>query len=325
MSRFESIEVPRLRWFAAVAEELHFARAAKGLGISRQRLSRTVIELEEELGTKLFVPGDGPTELTDEGRELLAAAREIIARTPVAAPVAASEAAERLRVGFVPGVTVTKWERIWGDRFADVPLELIPTPMGEQEVALREGRVDMCFVRLPIDREGVNAIPLYREVPVVVVPKDSAVAAFDAVSTADLADERMQDASDLDDAAMTMELVAAVSGAAIVPHSIARLHHRKDLVYRTVTDAPDTEVALAWPTAKTTELVEEFVGVVRGRSERSSRSSSGRTEDKPAQSRGKQAAGGKQPAKKPQPAKKQSGVARGRSGGAKSAGRRRGR
>ncbi|MBL1075270.1 LysR family transcriptional regulator [Nocardia sp. 2] len=315
MSRFESIEVQRLRWFAGVAEELHFARAAKALGISRQRLSRTVIELEQELGAKLFVPGDGPTELTDEGRELLEAAREIIARTPEPRPAAESAGAERLRVGFVPGVTVTKWERIWGERFADIGLDLIPVPMKEQESALRTGAIDMCFVRLPIDRDGLSAIPLYREVPVVVVPKDHPVAAFDAVATADLADERMQDASDLDDAAMTMELVAAVSGAAIVPHSIARLHHRKDLVYRTVTDAPETEVVLAWPVARTTELVEEFVGVVRGRSERSTRTPTRSADTKPK----------KQPAKKPQPAKKQPPAARGRSGGAKHAGKRRGR
>ncbi|MFC9993579.1 LysR family transcriptional regulator [Nocardia sp. NPDC127526] len=314
MSRLESIEVTRLRWFVAVAEELHFARAARGLGISRQRLSRTVIELEEELGAKLFVPGAGPTQLTAEGQQVLDEARAMIADAPVAAPVE-EEGQQRLRVGFVPGVTVTKWERIWGDRFPDIPLELIPVPMKEQEPALREGRVDMCFVRLPIDREGMSAIPLYRETPVVVVPKDHPISLFDQVSTADLADERMQDAADLDEAAMTMELVAAVSGAAVVPHSIARLHHRKDLVYRTMTDVPETEIALAWPAAHTTDLVEEFVGVVRGRSERSTRTPVTRAADK--SERPKQQARKQQPAKKPagakkQPARKQPGKRRGR-------------
>ncbi|WP_067712122.1 LysR family transcriptional regulator [Nocardia yamanashiensis] len=280
MSRFESIDVERLRWFVAVAEELHFARAAKALGIARQRLSGTVIELEQELGTKLFLPGVSPTTLSDDGQELLDAARRILAEAAAAAPEPVPDGVPSLRVGFVPGVTVTKWERVWADRFPDIPLRLLPVPMKEQESALREGAVDMCFVRLPIDRDGMSAIPLYHELPVVVVPKDHPIAAFDAVSTADLADERMQDASDIDDAAMTMELVAAVSGAAIVPHSIARLHHRKDLVYRTVTDAPDTEVALAWPTAHTGELVEEFVGIVRGRSANSSRSPSGQEQPK---------------------------------------------
>ncbi|WP_433564537.1 LysR family transcriptional regulator [Nocardia sp. CA-151230] len=326
MSRLESIDLTRLRWFVAVAEELHFARAARGLGISRQRLSGTVIELEEELETRLFVPGAQPTQLSEDGRVLLDEARALIAASAAAEPEPA--AADRLRVGFVPGVTVTKWERIWRERFPEVALELTPIPMKEQEQALRTDAVDMCFVRLPIDRDGVSAIPLYREVPVVVVPKDHPIALFDQVATADLADERMQDAADLDDAAMTMELVAAVSGAAIVPHSIARLHHRKDLVYRTVTDVPETEIALAWPADRTTELVEEFVGVVRGRSQRSSRSPSGQQPDKPARQQnspkraGAAKAGGTRDqagGKKPQTA------AKSKQGGAKKPGKRRGR
>ncbi|NNH72834.1 LysR family substrate-binding domain-containing protein [Nocardia uniformis] len=181
-----------------------------------------------------------------------------------------------LRVGFVPGVTPTKWERKWRERFPERPLELVGVAQGEQDAALRDGRVDMCFVRLPINRDGMHAIPLYREVPVVVVPKDHPISVFDQVSTAELADERIQDTSDLDGAVDAIELVAANVGVAIVPHSIARLHHRKDTVYRTVTDMPETEVALAWPVDSTSDITEEFVGIVRGRTERSSRSPSGR-------------------------------------------------
>lgn len=297
MSRFSSIDVQRLRWFAAVAEELHFARAAKALRISRQKLSHTVIDLENELGTKLFVPGAQPTRLTDAGQELLREARTIIARAEREPDSAASEAPGALRVGFVPGVTVTKWERIWGQRFPETRLELIPVAQAGQESALREGLVDMCFVRLPIDRDGMNAIPLYRELPVVVVPKDHEIALFDEVRMADLADERLQDTADIDTVRSAIELVAAGVGVAVVPHSIARLHHRRDLVYRTVTDTADTEIALAWPASRTTETIDDFVGVVRGRSERSSRSAAGKSTRseprKPAPA-----------AKKPRPAKK---------------------
>ncbi|MBF6202989.1 MULTISPECIES: LysR family transcriptional regulator [Nocardia] len=270
MSRLESIDVVRLRWFVAVAQELHFARAAKALHISRQKLSHTVIDLENELGTKLFVPGAQPTRLTDEGRELLEQAGEIIARAESAVRQQA-EAPAVLRVGFVPGVTVTKWTRIWAERYPGTPLEVIALPQAEQEAALREGRVDLCFVRLPIDREGMSAIPLYREVPVVVVQKEHPLSVFDDVRMDDLADEHLQDTSDVDAVAGVLELVAAAGGAAIVPHSLARLHHRRDLVYRTMLGVSDTEIALAWPADHTTEAVEDFIGVVRGRSERSSR------------------------------------------------------
>lgn len=295
MSRFPSIDVQRLRWFAAVAEELHFARAAKALHISRQKLSHTVIDLETELGTKLFVPGAQPTRLTDAGQELLREARDLIARAENEAGTQAIAAPAPLRVGFVPGVTVSKWERIWGRRFPDTPLELVAVAQADQESALREGRVDMCFVRLPIDRSDMNAIPLYRELPVVVVPKDHEISLFDEVGMADLANERLQDTADIDAAGATIELVAAGVGVAIVPHSIARLHHRRDVVYRTVTDTDDTEIALVWPSARTTEPVEEFIGVVRGRSEHSSRSGKG-TEPGPRKPHA--------PAKRPRPARK---------------------
>lgn len=182
-------------------------------------------------------------------------------------------APDALRVGYVPGVTVAKWARIWAERFADDSLAVVGVSQARQESALRDGEVDMCFVRLPIDREGLHAIPLYRELPVVVVPKDHPIALFEEVATTDLTDERMQDADDLDALSGTVELVAAVGGAAIMPHSLARLHHRKDLVYRTVTDLPPTEIALAWPIDQDNPAVEDFIGVVRGRTARSTRGS----------------------------------------------------
>ena len=71
--------------------------------------------------------------------------------------------------------------------------------------------------------------------------------------------------------AEAIELVAAGIGLLVVPQSLARLHHRKDLAYRPVTDAPRSSVALTWPEADTTELMEEFIGIVRGRTVNSSR------------------------------------------------------
>ncbi|WP_280467678.1 LysR family transcriptional regulator [Nocardia cyriacigeorgica] len=287
MSRFASTDIVRLRWFVAVARELHFARAAKALHISRQKLSQTVIEWENELGTKLFVPGASPTQLTEDGARLLAEAEEFIAATEAERSDAEPAEITGLRVGFVPGVTVSKWQRIWAERFPEIPLELEPIAQADQLSALRDGRVDMCFARLPLDDASMSAIPLYRELPVVVVPKEHPISVFTEVCTADLAEEQHQDTSDLDRAAGAIELVAAGVGVAIVPHSIARLHARRDVVYRTVTDAPDTEIALAWPSEQTTELVEEFIGVVRGRSPRSSRSPSAERADAAAGRTGK--------------------------------------
>ncbi|MDH6281922.1 LysR substrate-binding domain-containing protein [Prescottella agglutinans] len=191
------------------------------------------------------------------------------------------------RLAYVPGVTPAKWVRIWGERMPDVPLELVSTTAAEAPGLLRAGGADAGLVRLPIERDELSVIALYEEIPVVVVPKDHVVTAADDVSTADLADEVVLDPYDdtlewstrpgtpalhrPDSTGDAVELVAAGVGVLVVPQSLARLHHRKDLTYRTVTDGPLSPVALAWPAGATTDLVEEFVGIVRGRSVNSSR------------------------------------------------------
>ncbi|WP_406301411.1 substrate-binding domain-containing protein [Streptomyces sp. NBC_00885] len=198
-----------------------------------------------------------------------------------------SEVSPSFRLAYVPGVTPTKWVRIWNERLPDVPLTLIAVSAAEAFDVLRGGGADAGFVRLPVDRTDLSAIPLYTETTVVVVPKDHVVAAVDAVSAEDLADDivlhPLDDTLDWErppgrpanerpaTTADAVELVAAGVGLLVVPQSLARLHHRKDLTYRPVTDAPESRVALSWPQDATTDLVEDFIGIVRGRTVNSSR------------------------------------------------------
>ncbi|WP_338693854.1 LysR substrate-binding domain-containing protein [Streptomyces sp. Q6] len=192
------------------------------------------------------------------------------------------------RLAYVPGATPAKWVRIWNERLPDVPLTLVPVAAADIADALRAGDADAGLVRLPVDRTFFSAIPLYTETGVVVVPKDHVVAAVEEVVLADLADEIVQHPLDdvlpwegalpgqpaLERPATTadaIELVAAGVGVLVVPQSLARLHHRRDLTYRTVTDAPGSDVALAWPQERTTDQVEDFIGIVRGRTVNSSR------------------------------------------------------
>ncbi|WP_329298688.1 LysR family transcriptional regulator substrate-binding protein [Streptomyces sp. NBC_00659] len=206
-----------------------------------------------------------------------------------------SEASPSFRLAYVPGVTPSKWVRIWNERMPGVPLALVPVSAGEVYDVLRRGDADAGFVRLPVDGTDLSAIPLYTETTVVVVPKDHIVAAVEQVSGEDLADdivlhplddpldwERLPGRPALERPAATedaVELVAAGIGVVVVPQSLARLHHRKDLTYRTVTDAPESRVALAWPEERTTDLVEDFIGIVRGRTANSTR---GRSQTPPA-------------------------------------------
>ncbi len=172
-------------------------------------------------------------------------------------------------VGFVTGATPDKWARVWRERSKE-RLELVPVSEAEQLTGVRDGSHSMALVRLPVDREGLHLIPLYEEQPVAVMSVDNTLTLLDEVTQEDLAEEHQDWGSlSLDDVVAT---VAAGTGVVVVPMSVARLHHRKDLTYRPVGDVPPTSVGLAWRTDDEDPRVQTFVGIVRGRSERSSRS-----------------------------------------------------
>lgn len=181
----------------------------------------------------------------------------------------------------------------------DVPLVAKPVSETHQLDAVRAGEVDMAFVRLPVDKTGLHVIPLYSELNVVVAPKDHAISAFEELDVADLADEYLL--ADPDDfpqwrdisseiAAGTrkplppmasideaLDLVEAGLGVLILPMSVARHFSRKNLRSRLLHGLDESSVGLAWidsfyPLPEDDEaVIQEFIGVVRGRSANSSR------------------------------------------------------
>ncbi|MEU8077918.1 LysR substrate-binding domain-containing protein [Catellatospora citrea] len=212
------------------------------------------------------------------------------------------------RLLVVPGVTMDKWSRVWSERQPEVALEVVPVEAA-QAAALLSAEADAGLLRLPTDQDAFHAIPLYTETTVVVVPREHLLAAADEVTLADLADETLllpeddvigwPDASAMPGTvaahrpattAEAVELVAAEVGVLVVPQSLARAHHRRDLTYRVLTDAPASSVGLVWSRDRYTDLVEEMIGVVRGRTANSTR---GRSQT-PAQPR--PAAAGRKPA-----------------------------
>jgi DNA-binding transcriptional LysR family regulator len=204
-------------------------------------------------------------------------------------PVPEDRPTATFRLLVVPGVTVDRWGRTWAERLPGVDLELESAEAAEATTLLST-RADAGLVRLPVDRDTFHAIPLYTEVTVVVVPRDHVLAAADEVTVADLADETLL--RPLDDVlawtgasaapttvtvdrpvntAAAVDLVAAGVGVLVVPQSLARMHHRRDLTHRVVTDAPTSSVALVWVADRYTDLVEEMIGIVRGRTANSTR------------------------------------------------------
>lgn len=192
-----------------------------------------------------------------------------------------------LTLGYVPGGTPAKWARVWAQRHPDVPLRLRVVPAADAAEEVRAGRVDLALLRLPADTSALAVIPLYEEATVAVVPTDHLLSAADEVAPADLDDQPIL--LPLDDVVgwanapgvpighrpettlAATELVAAGLGVLIVPQSLARLYHRRDLTYRPIADAPVCSVALAFPEGPQSATVEEFIGVVRGRKPGSSR------------------------------------------------------
>ena len=185
-----------------------------------------------------------------------------------------------LTVGYVPGVTPGKWVSRWRDRFPAKPLETREYEAADQEEAVRAGTVDLGFVRLPVDRDGLSVIPLYEEQPVVVAGKDHELSLFDEVPLAELAAENQLEVMANGGEKAAIELAATGAGVVIVPMSIARLYARRDAVYRPVLDVPATTIAVAWLSENTAEDIEEFIGIVRGRTERSSRQPSAKEPEK---------------------------------------------
>ena len=173
------------------------------------------------------------------------------------------------RLAFVPGVTVRKWTTRWEERHPDIPLVVTPVDSVDGVSVLHSDDADVSFVRLPIEREGLSVIRLYGEVPVLVVSRDSPLATLESIALADAPDAVTYPVSgSVKDA---VELVAAGVGSLRLPHSLARLHARKDVAAIPITDAPETDIAIAWLADRTTPEIEEFVGIVRGRTADSSR------------------------------------------------------
>jgi len=191
------------------------------------------------------------------------------------------------RLGAVPGATPGKWIDTWKQRMPRVTLELVPIDPGTQRAAIEE--LDAALIRLPLTDDTLHLIPLYDEISVVVTSAESHLLVVDELDRADLAGEVL--ITPLDDVLGPLEIPGVVTpefaqlettadaiataatgvGIVIVPMSLARLHQRKDAGHRPLRGGPTSTVALAWPRDRTTDDVDAFVGIVRGRTANSSR------------------------------------------------------
>ncbi|WP_104167529.1 LysR family transcriptional regulator [Arthrobacter sp. SX1312] len=179
-----------------------------------------------------------------------------------------------LSVGFVPGVTPGKWVARWRERHPDVNLAL--HQHDDALTALLDGSDDVVFVRLPVERTGIHLIPLYEEQPVAVMSRDNELSLYDDVPLGELEGELLLDIEECGGPKTAVEVAATGAGVVVLPMSLARLYARKDAVHRPVPGLPVTTIGIAWRVEDESDDVEEFIGIVRGRTARSSRQPSQR-------------------------------------------------
>lgn len=189
------MELRHLRYFVAVAEELHFGRAARRLHISQPPLSQQVRALERELGVELFVRAGRRVELTHAGRMFLERAQQTLLGADEAVEAARRAGRGeigRLAIGFIHAATyrlLPEILRVFRAHMPKVELSLIEMPGSEQMLALNDGGIDVGFLRPPIANAAFDAHLLLREPLIAGLPRRHGLAAGGEIALRALAAE----------------------------------------------------------------------------------------------------------------------------------------
>lgn len=191
-----NIELRHLRYFIAVAEELHFGHAAARLNISQPPLSQQIQILEQQIGARLFARTNRSVSLTEAGRQFLADSRQILSQVDDAAARAArlhhGETGE-LRIGFTSSApfikAVSDTLSTFRRRYPDVHIQTRETNTREQIVPLNEGALDLGLMRNTHLPDTLVWERVLREPLLAMVPRDHPLASQTCVSLRELARE----------------------------------------------------------------------------------------------------------------------------------------
>lgn len=288
------IELRHLRYFLVVAEELHFSRAADRLDIAQPPLSQMIRRLEHELGVSLFHRTKRRVSLTDAGiifqeeaKRTLAQAERAISRVRRASRGELG----RLMVGFIGSATYSVLPQIvrrFREQYPDVDLTLQELSTGQQLRALREGQLQVGFLR-PFEQEStLKSTVVLREPLVVALPEQHQLSQQAKISMRTLANEpfilfpRLL-APELHDQIISLcqracfsphvvqeamqlptivSLVAAGIGVAVIPASLQNLG-RAGVNYRAIREStPKAELVVAWRAEQPSALLQSFLRVV---------------------------------------------------------------
>jgi DNA-binding transcriptional LysR family regulator len=289
------MDLKKLHYFIAVAEELHFNRAASKLNMTQPPLTQQIQSLEEELGVKLLERTKRQVRLTAAGAVFLDESRRIVSQLEQA--VTRTKRASQGKIGhlsiaFVDSavggmlVNVIKGFR---ERFPEVELSLLEMTSAEQRKALADEKIDVGFLRVAEPSIHITSRLFTNETLVAVLPKNHSLALHPALSVQALADEpfilfphRMgtsfhdlildfcrqhgflphivQEAVQM---YTIVNLVAAGIGISIVPSSVA-VFQRSDVVFRTfIEEPPLVPLYAAWKTDRSEPVLANFLDVMK--------------------------------------------------------------
>jgi len=291
----DRIELRHLRYFIAVAEELHFGRAARKLGIAQPPLSLQIQRLEAELGTSLFDRTSRRVQLTPAGRTLLEEGRRALAGVRDA--VDAAQRASRgetgsLTVAFAASVMFLSLPRVirqFRESFPGVRLELRELGTGPQMIALRNGDLDLGFLREPPLDDELETETIMTERLLIAVSKRHPLARRRQVQLTDVANEDfvlfprdlapglyghvlrvcaeagvhpriVQTSREM---YTTVSLVEAGMGVTIIPESVRQMGRRGVQYFPIASEAATTRIDAAWRTDNINPIRESFLGIAR--------------------------------------------------------------
>ncbi len=280
------LDLRKVRYFLAVAEHLNFGRAAAALHIAQPVLSRQIRALETELHAQLFVRDQRRVELTAAGAQLLSDAPGLVAEAEAVRRRVgrATRGAGTFVVGFMPGLIVTTPVKAFASAHPELTVEVARTSWDDQVSVIHDGRVDVGYIRLPIDQRGLRIEPLFAEPRMVVLPSDHRLAGKDEVEIADLADDHLLQDPDavpewrdiatemrsrsarrgfptLRTVEEKLEHVAAGHGLVVLPTSTATYYRRPDIALARISDIGPNQVGLAWSATRRSRLIAEFAAL----------------------------------------------------------------
>jgi DNA-binding transcriptional LysR family regulator len=295
------MDLKQLKCFAAVAEELHFGRAAQRMNMLPSTLGRQIKLLEEDLGTRLLLRSTRHVALTPAGIVLHHDARSILQQVATAERSVrqlAKAKGNALRIGAIDSAAAGLLPSLLGEfrgRHPDIETQLVECTSAQQLQKLLSGRLDIAFVRPPVRESSLKYELLLHETLVVAMPVGHALASKDQVDIHDLArvplvvparqvrphsyklimrafQEAGEEAEIVFEAAerqTIVSLVAAGIGIALVPNWVARMQ-LPGVVYRPLQldyamECSESAVGIAWLAELQSVPRELFIDLVRSR------------------------------------------------------------